>query len=258
MLMVTAEGLNFRSTPDSASRANILAVLSRGHPLVKTGEAPVPNWIAARTELSGGTLQGFVNGLHTGPLAPTGPSVSPTGSNLPPADRGKHSGATRTSTSAGMRTYQLGEADQPGLPSTHGSGRAAGIVAIVNWLDCGRNAHGRWWPAGQTFCNIYTYDVCALAGGYAPRVWWNDSAARDLRSGRPVEVRLPATVSSADCPAAPGAVGRLPDQRALLRREGVRTLVADRPHQPTVRLCALGGHLRARVAPGGRGVPGGC
>jgi hypothetical protein len=64
-----------------------------------------------------------------------------------------------------------------------------GILNIVNWLDVGNTtAHGRWRPvpARATYCNIYVYDVCEIAGLYVPRVWWTASAIADLRAGRSI------------------------------------------------------------------------
>lgn len=195
-LMVTSEGLNFRSSPSSTKRDNIISPLPRGHPLEKISDAAVEGWIAVRTIISGETLQGFVYGNHTGAVAASGPTILPLqGGKLPPADRGKNRNATRVSASAGMRTFALGEPGSPSPPSKHSDGRAAGIVNIINWLDCGRTTHARWWPAGgQTFCNIYTYDVCTFAGAYLPRVWWNDRALQQLHADQPIEVAIPATV----------------------------------------------------------------
>lgn len=108
-----------------------------------------------------------------------------------PADRGPRASAARTSGEPGSRTFALGEAGRPPYPSEHPEGAAAGIVAILRWLDCGDSRHLRWKPAeGKTFCNIYTYDVSYLCGVYLPRVWWNRDALRNAQGEQPQQVKI--------------------------------------------------------------------
>lgn len=64
------------------------------------------------------------------------------------------------------RAYPLAELDQPSkIP----------ISGIVKWLDVERSPRYQPEP-DHTFCNIYAYDVCYIAGVYLPRVWWMNPA----------------------------------------------------------------------------------
>lgn len=80
----------------------------------------------------------------------------------------------------------LGSTDKRANP-LNGSGRSfrktrdpRELRAIAAFLDVERSA--RYQPAnGQTFCNIYAYDFCYLAGVYLPRVWWNGTAIAEMK-----------------------------------------------------------------------------
>jgi hypothetical protein len=56
--------------------------------------------------------------------------------------------------------------------------------------------HERYRPVtgGSTFCNIYAYDYCFLAGAFIPRVWWTSSALTRLERGEEVPVSIGNTV----------------------------------------------------------------
>jgi hypothetical protein len=50
-------------------------------------------------------------------------------------------------------------------------GPVGDVAAIIKALDVERSP--RYQPTtSQTYCNVYAYDVCYLAGVYLPRVWW--------------------------------------------------------------------------------------
>ncbi len=96
----------------------------------------------------------------------------------------------------GSQAYAIGEPGRPGKPSSHASGKAAGIVAIIDWLDVGKPTHLRWQGGGgKTFCNVYAYDVCNIAGVYLPRVWWKPSAIVKLLAGHTVSAKYGDTVN---------------------------------------------------------------
>lgn len=78
--------------------------------------------------------------------------------------RGPHLKPNGTRASATTRTFPLNE---PGMPE------GAPLREIIAWLDVETNARYARTPA-STFCNIYAYDVCYLAGVYLPHVWWMD------------------------------------------------------------------------------------
>jgi hypothetical protein len=191
--VVKSLGLNVRSAADP-EKNNVIAVLPQGHPVTKLGNASRPGWFQIKTKVSGVEIVGFLNGDFLAPANTTFPSETTTSGKLPKADLGTSSHAKRTH--AGSRAHAIGESGQPGLPSTHSSGRAAGILRVIDWLDVGKPQHKRWQPGGgATFCNIYVYDTCRLAGGYLPRVWWTPTALQMLNAGQPVAVKYGETVT---------------------------------------------------------------
>ena len=46
-----------------------------------------------------------------------------------------------------------------------------------------------------TFCNVYAYDYCTLAGVYLPRVWWTGKALDRIAAGEDVAVKYGDTVA---------------------------------------------------------------
>ena len=190
--VVTALQLNLRRQPGPS--APKIAVLPQGTEITKTADASVPGWWEVDADIQGQTVHGFLNSAFVAPITPGQfPTVTPTPGTIPPADLGRSSGARRSDTSS--RAFAIGEPDRPAPAASNPNGRAAGIVAILNWLDVGDESHLRWQPTGNTtFCNIYSYDVCNIAGVYLPRVWWKQSALTKLQNGQPVEVKYDVTV----------------------------------------------------------------
>jgi hypothetical protein len=191
--VVIALHLNLRSAPDPTKK-NVLAVLPQGSLIDKVANSPVSGWFEVDAVVAGVTLRGHLNSNHLGPLGSVFPSARVTGGSLPAADLGSKSTERRSVT--GSRAYSIQEAGKPGRPSAHPGGAAAGIVAIIDWMNVGSAAHLRWQGSGgKTFCNIYTYDVCDTAGCYIPRVWWTSKAITDLQAGAVVEAKYGATVT---------------------------------------------------------------
>jgi hypothetical protein len=95
----------------------------------------------------------------------------------------------------GGRAFPLGEAGMPRRTSVDPQRRAAQLLDIVAWLDSENRAHLRYGPRSSvTFCNIYAYDYCYLAGVYLPRVFWTPAALVRLGTGEEVPVRYDNTV----------------------------------------------------------------
>lgn len=190
--VVTALSLNLRSTPNPGLK-NKIAVLPQGTPVDKITNSATAGWWEVDAQFAGQVLRGFVNSAFLGPVGATFPSATASGGVLPPADLGRSASAKRNQT--GGRAHQIGEAGRPGTAGSHAGGKAAGIVAVIDWLDVGKSSHLRWQPAGgSTFCNVYTYDVCIIAGCYLPRVWWTPGAIDDLKAGNTVEAKYDDTV----------------------------------------------------------------
>lgn len=190
--VVTALHLNLRSEADPGKK-NVIATLPQGTLVKKVGGSPRPGWIEVEAAVAGKTVRGFLNSAFLGPNTTTFPTVQLTGGKFPAADLGSKPNGKRASTDA--RAYSIGENGKPDRPSTHASGKAAGIVKILDWLDVGKTSHKRWQGGGgKTFCNVYVYDVCDTSGAYIPRVWWKSKAIADLQSGKKVVAQYDITV----------------------------------------------------------------
>ena len=194
--VVTALKLNLRSAPDS-SKNNVVIVLSQGMEVTKVGGSPVSGWIEVTAQIVTMSVRGFVSEKHLTPIGaatfPQSPPVSATGT-LPRADLGPHANARRNN--RGSWAYRIGEAGQPGLPSTHSGGMVAGIAEVIDWLNPGNSAHLRWWPQGSTtYCNVYSHDAALMMGCYLPRVWWTSSAIGRILAGHTVPVTYGTTVN---------------------------------------------------------------
>lgn len=191
--VVTALHLNLRSEADSGKK-NVIATLPQGTLIEKIGESDLPGWIKVKTSVAGKTISGYVNSAYIGPAGTDFPEVKSAGGKIPRADLGSKPSAKRTET--GARAYSIGEAGKPGKPSTHATGKAAGIVRIIDWLDVGDEiSHLRWKKEPKkTYCNVYVYDVCDTAGAYIPRVWWRSKAIVDLLAGKTVTAKYGDTV----------------------------------------------------------------
>lgn len=183
---VSAAALNFRSTPEVALD-NRIAVLPQGKIVERLSGDATDHWWQVSTTISGQLLQGFVAKDHLSPVSVPEPTVSRTGT-IPKVHLVKNSPVLRSQTSG--RAFPLNETGQPSRSSTDLSGS---LTNIVRWLDVEQS--NRYTRVGNTtFCNIYAYDYCFLAGVFLPRVWWTRKAISDLNAGKDVPIRLGDTV----------------------------------------------------------------
>lgn len=181
---VTATALNLRSAPviEPSTR---LAVLPHGHQVARLAvAADDPDWWRVATHLGGTPVEGFVAHRFLAPVDDFEPP--PPVAGLPPAHlRQDRPDITRRRD--GGRAYPLGEAGRPRRRGATAAERAAELTAIVDWLGVDDPAHRRYPRQGSTtFCNIYAYDYCYLAGVYLPRVWWTGPALNRLGAGETV------------------------------------------------------------------------
>ena len=65
------------------------------------------------------------------------------------------------------------------------------VVETLNVEDSGRYQPG----GGNTYCNIYAYDVVTALGAYIPRVWWTPNAIARIQAGEQVAVEYGQTVT---------------------------------------------------------------
>ncbi|HZF14643.1 MAG TPA: SH3 domain-containing protein [Steroidobacteraceae bacterium] len=178
MLQVTATTLNLRRSP-VINPANIIGTLGQGEVVQKTGQ-PTTDWFEVRCSRS----SGFAAARFLSPVqAPTPPQQPATGTPAfvprpvhfaPSASAQLGSIEQRHCPLGGfdVRSRQAGQSDAT---------RCATLGSIVDLLDVEHSA--RYQPTVTTFCNIYAYDFCYLAGVYLPRVWWMAKALLDLRAG---------------------------------------------------------------------------
>jgi hypothetical protein len=185
--VVSATSLNLRSEP-RVSPSSRIATLPQGHAVERLEDGP-EGWWKVRTTLNGTALAGFVARqflTETDTAAPAvvrGVSAVHLRENRPEVKRSVATG----------RAFPLGEADRPRRDSATQEQRIQQLHDIVAYLDVEHNA--RYRPtSGATYCNIYAYDYCYLAGVYLPRVWWTAHALVDLRAGRAVAARYDDTV----------------------------------------------------------------
>lgn len=172
-----SQGLFLRSEPVVENRTKV-TVLPLGHRVKKLADSGVTGWWKVSTTVDDVSLEGFVNSaflvkdeIFVPPAALTG--IAPV-----------HLITTRT-VKRGDKNGLAFPLNEPGQPLRGGGGTPAPgeLTAIVKWLDVERSA--RYAPTTtNTYCNIYAYDYCHLAGAYLPRVWWTAGALDRLRQGR--------------------------------------------------------------------------
>jgi hypothetical protein len=94
---------------------------------------------------------------------------------------------------SGSKAYPLNEENMP-----KGDGSPKSLTDIVNFLDVEHSQrYVQKFVGGKmvaTYCNIYAFDYCNLAGGYLPRVWWYPKAVADLQKGLDLEPKYAETV----------------------------------------------------------------
>jgi hypothetical protein len=93
----------------------------------------------------------------------------------------------------GSKAFPLNE---NGMPK--GNGTPESLGDIIKFLAVEKSA--RYKPLSRdgkivaTYCNIYAFDFCNLAGGYLPRVWWSGVAAKEVKAGKDVVAKYGETV----------------------------------------------------------------
>lgn len=189
--------LNLRDAP-RATPSTWIASLPQFTPVAVLGPSAEPGWVRVRVVLRGALREGVVAERYLEPLPTTARAAAdadlitaiPTRPPLSPAHL-REGRAEITRRNANGRAFPLGEPDRPARTGSD----PAQVLAIIDYLDSANPAHLRYRPGrGSTFCNIYAYDVCYLAGVYLPRVWWNSDALQRLNDGSQVDVVYDRTV----------------------------------------------------------------
>ena len=172
-------GLFIRTAPVVENGTKI-ALLPMGQSVTKKSVSDKKPWWEVTTTVQGTALNGFVNSDF---LVPEGSFVAPTEhASLSPV----HLRTTQKVTRNGeARAFPLNEANQPTRdPMSSSAEKVKALGKIVQWLDV-ENKHRYKGGSGKTFCNVYSYDFCFLAGVYIPRVWWMPNALAKITAGNP-------------------------------------------------------------------------
>jgi len=184
---VAAEALNLRAAP--SPQADRLAVLSQGSRVTRLAPA-AGDWWKVQVELHGTAVDGFVNSKFLSVAPAPGEILS--ASQIGPVHLQQNRADVRRDRDGG-RAFPIGEPNRPEPLSGDAAARRAALLRIIDWLEVERGE--RWLANGATtYCNIYAYDVCYLAGAYLPRVWWTPNALMRLAAGKPVPVAYGNTV----------------------------------------------------------------
>lgn len=190
---VSANELNLRSAP-RIKASTILATLPEGQIIYKIQDADKKGWWKVSTKVQGTLIEGYINSAYIEKLsAETAeeielPQVLPL---IPEVHLTPTSAVKRSET---RRAFPLNEANQPKRDATNKEERAKQLLQIIKWLDV--DSSKRYLPGnGTTYCNIYAYDYCFLAGCFLPRVWWNRKAIALLAAGNSVKPQYAATVT---------------------------------------------------------------
>jgi len=176
------KGLFLRRAPDKNDNSNKITILPMGHPVTKKAQSAVPKWWEVSTTVQGTSVDGFVNSDF---LVADTAFVPPSKSTGISAVHLRTNNSVRRSNKE-YAAHPLNENSQPTRDSTASpSDKAKQLTEIVKWLDVENK--GRYLPNSKhTYCNIYAYDYCYLAGVYLPRVWWYPTAIDKLKKGNSV------------------------------------------------------------------------
>lgn len=186
---VTSSSLNIRSQP-KVSSTNRIGVLPQGHVVEQKNKDDDPWWFVS-TVFRGMTIEGYVhsNFLETITNFPSPTEIS----NISEVNLADNKPTIKRSRDGG-RAFPLGEPNRPKRDGVTKNEMVAQLGSIIDWLSVDRSV--RYLRKGSTtYCNIYAYDYCYLAGVYIPRVWWKQRALLELAKGNSVEVRYGETVS---------------------------------------------------------------
>ena len=191
MFQVTATLLNLRRSP-VINPTNIIGKLGQGELVQKIGQ-PSADWLQVQnSHLSGFAAARFLSAIEVPGPAPTPPATGakvfiPPKGNFPLGPLARLDSTEQRHcplTGFAVRARESGQSDPT---------RCVTLNDLVRLLDVEHSA--RYLPTGITFCNIYAYDYCYLAGVYLPRVWWTAKALLDLKAGANVGVVYAKTVS---------------------------------------------------------------
>lgn len=185
---VNTDGLNLLSKPLMVSSTKI-GILERGHLVTKIREDTDPTWWKIDTALRGIQIQGYLN--HNNLIAEKDYQAPDHLTGIVAVNLTEDLAKVARNVD-NWRAYPLGEPNRPGRKGTTAGEKVQELTEVITWLNVEQSA--RYQPKRVTFCNIYAYDYCYLAGVYLPRVWWNRNSIALLSAGEAVPVVYDKTV----------------------------------------------------------------
>jgi hypothetical protein len=188
--VVTATLLNVRSAPE-VQPGNIIGKLGQGQ-RVSADATASPAWLRIQANsLQGFASSSFLNRVGAAAQAAPAPAQAPPG-QVPPVVHFPASPRSSLQSTAARHCPLIGVNPRPMLTNQTLDSRIQVLHEIVRDLDVTRSV--RYTPGTQTYCNIYAYDFCYMAGVYLPRVWWNSKALIAAVAGNVPEVVYDRTV----------------------------------------------------------------
>ena len=184
--------LNLRSAPRVAP-STWSATLNQGCKVEVVSQL-ADGWVQVRVQINQVVRDGFVAERFLAPAPASRGGFDPVEAPLVPEHTFtpvhlQQNRKTITRAFDGGRAYPLGETGRPQRTASKPETRASQLLKIIDYLDCAVTDHKRYLSqGGSTFCNIYAYDYCCLAGVYLPRVWWTDRALQRIVRGENVVV----------------------------------------------------------------------
>lgn len=190
--VVNVMGLNLREQPSSASSMNILARINEGDRCEHLpSDKDTSKWIRIRMDIDDSEVIGYVAKRFLDKI--DGNPATPIKASELTIVNMKENKSNITRSNRLGRAFPIGESTRPKRNKSSKAARATSLHKIVDWLDVEKS--DRYEPeTTKTFCNIYAYDYCYLAGVFIPRVWWMSSAIADLVRNRTVDVKYGVTI----------------------------------------------------------------
>ena len=184
-MKISASWLNLQSSPDASSDSNIMVSLANGELVQVLDSSRADGWWKVSVNFRRSLIEGY---LWSKFLSDCSSARGETANAVvevhlaPTARLGRPADA-----------HPLGEPNAPRREGATPEARCGDLARIISFLDV---AHSRRYVPTKTatFCNIYAYDYCYLAGVYLRRVWWVPRAIQELSEHQDVTVELGKTV----------------------------------------------------------------
>jgi len=176
---VNASSLWLRSTPSKVSDDNQILRLMRDE-LVEVTDTADSTWYKVRT-LRPTVSEGYSSSQYL--IKATDDTDNMISSVTTPIHLKKGSRAERAN-----RLSYASPLSENGLPIMNNSSvesKIQSMQAIVSYLKVDSSLRYLKTKTA-TYCNIYAYDYCYLTQAFLPRVWWNDSALKELLAGHSI------------------------------------------------------------------------